>query len=165
MPKIKIKFSFLLFNALVFMFRESRLILGFYAACLIHEAAHVIAVKLTGGEVSCIEMSWTGIKMTAAPPRTLKSGIFVLLSGPAANLLTFLLLILRENTGYLAIFSLAEGLFNLLPYSFLDGGAALDLLAEGAKNEPQLRAIYSALRIAVTLMIIIALPLLNDLFK
>ncbi len=150
MPKINIKFSFLLFNAMMFMFRESRLILGFYIACLIHEAGHIIAVRLTGGEVHRIDFSWTGIKMTASPPSSLKAGILVQLSGPAANLLTFLILILAGNTGYLALFSLAEGLFNLLPYSFLDGGAALDMLAEGAANEPLLRKIYTTLRITVT---------------
>ena len=117
MPKINLQFSFLRFNALMFMFRESRLILGFYAACLIHEAGHIIAVHLTGGNVQRIDFSWTGIKMTASPPSSLKAGILVQLSGPAANLLTFLILILAGNTGYLAIFSLAEGLFTLLPYS------------------------------------------------
>lgn len=157
MPKINIKFSFLLFNALMFMFRESRLILGFYIACLIHEAGHIIAVRLTGGDVQQIDFSWTGIKMTASPPASLKAGLLVQLSGPAANLLTFLVLILAGNTGYLAIFSLAEGLFNLLPYSFLDGGAALDMLAEGAVNEPLLRKLYTALRLTVTAAIAVFL--------
>lgn len=163
MPKINVKFSFLIFNALMFIFRESRLIFGFYIACLIHEAGHIIAVQLTGGNVQQIDFSWIGIKMTASPPCSIKAGIFVQLSGPTANLLTFLVLILAGNTGYIAIFSLAEGLFNLLPYSFLDGGAALDMLAEGAVNEPLLRKIYAALRLTVTAAI--AFFIICGLFK
>lgn len=159
MPKIKVNFSFLLFNSLVFMFRESRMIWGFYAACIIHEAGHIIAVRAFGGEVVGINFSWFGIKMTATPPASKFSGIIILLSGPAANLFTYVLLILRGNIGYFAIFSLAEGLFNLLPYSFLDGGAALELFAEGMENERLFRNIFVMVRIIVPVIIIIMLYL------
>lgn len=154
MPKISVKYSFLVFNALVFMFRETSLICGFYIACIIHEIGHIIAIRLTGGKVSRIDFSWLGIKMTATPPVSLRSGIIVQLSGPLANLLVFLMLAIAENWGYTAIFCLAEGIFNLLPYSFLDGGAVLDMIADGTENEAVYHGIITVLRIFITVLII-----------
>ncbi len=157
MPKIRVEFSFLLFNALIFIFRDSLLILGFYGACIIHELGHIIAVYLTGGEILSIQFSWTGIKMTASTPKTNKSAIFVQLCGPLANLLAFLLLIACGKTGYFAIFCLAEGFLNLLPYKFLDGGTILELLAEISPNEKKCRIFNSFLRIIVFLIFTIYL--------
>lgn len=153
MPKIRVKFTFLLFNALIFIFRDSSLIMGFYAACLIHEAGHVAAVYLTGGEVLSVEFGWTGIKMTASAPKNVRCALFVQLSGPAANLLTFLVLTAWGRSGYFAVFSLAEGLLNLLPYKFLDGGATLELLAESSKNEKRFRFFNNLLRIFISISV------------
>lgn len=147
MPKIRVKFSFLLFNALIFIFRDSLLILGFYGACIVHEVGHILAVCMTGGEVISVEFSWTGIKMTASSPKTIKSAILVQICGPLANLLVFLFLIAGGKTGFFAIFCLAEGLLNLLPYKFLDGGTILELLAEISPNEKKCRIFNTFLRI------------------
>lgn len=148
MPKIKIKFSFLLFNALIFIFRESSLILGFYGACIIHETGHILAVYLTGGSVSSVEFSWLGIKMTAAPTSSFKSAAFVQLCGPIANILAFLILVAGGKGGYFAVFSLMEGLLNLLPYKFLDGGTILEILADLSENQREFRVFTGLIRVA-----------------
>ncbi len=157
MPEIKVKFTFLLFNAIIFIFRDSSLIMGFYAACLIHEAGHVAAIYLTGGRVLTVEFGWTGIKMTASPPKNVRCAVFVQLSGPVANLLTFLFLTASGKPGYFAVFSLAEGLMNLLPYRFLDGGAALELLAESSKHERKFRIFNNLLKFFTSVFVLIFL--------
>lgn len=150
--KIKVKFSFLVFNALLFMFRDSGLILAFYVACISHELGHIAAIKLTGSELKSLELSCSGIKMTATPSSSIKKGVFVLLSGVAVNFLTYGILKIIGVNGYLTYFSLAEGLFNLLPYSMLDGGAVLDLLAEGSIYEEQAKICYMILRVSLAVI-------------
>lgn len=135
MNRINVKFSFLLFNALLFLLCDGEMILGFYAVCLLHELGHIAALRATGGELRRVELSCFGIKMTAAPARDVKRGAAVLLSGPAANLLLFALLHALGCGGRIAALSLAAGVFNLLPFSFLDGGALIGLLAEGSPCE------------------------------
>lgn len=154
MPKISVKYSFLVFNALVFMFRETDLICGFYIACIIHEIGHIAAIRLTGGKVGRIDLSCFGIKMTATPPVSLRAGIIVQLSGPFANLLVFFILAAAKNIGYTAVFCLAEGIFNLLPYKFLDGGAVLETIADGTENETLYHILITVLRIFITVLII-----------
>lgn len=151
MNKVRIRFSFLLFNALLFSFRDGEMILSFYAVCLLHELGHIAALRLTGGELRRVELSCFGIRMTAAPAASLGRGVIVLLSGPAVNLLLYGALRLADIGDETALLSLWAGIFNLLPYSFLDGGAVLDLLAEGAVHERQLRIFIAVLRWLVTL--------------
>lgn len=157
MTKIKIKFSFLVFNALIFLLRDSEIIFAFYIACISHELGHITAIKLTGGELKCIELSCFGIKITASPYSSLKNGIFVLLSGPAVNLLLYIIFKIFEINGFFAVFNLAEGLFNLLPYSMLDGGAVMNLIAEGSIYEKQLNMIYFIIRILTAALIAVLL--------
>lgn len=151
--KIRIGFSFLLFNALLFIFRDSRLIFGFYAACIAHELGHIAAIRLTGGEVRVIELSCFGIRITASPSARVSAGVFVLLSGPAVNLLLYAALTLAGLNGYTSGFCLAEGIFNLLPFSFLDGGAVLDLLTDGHEYEQMLKHGIIILRVVAALTI------------
>lgn len=162
MPKIRVKFSFLLFNALIFIFRENALILGFYAACIIHEAGHILAVYLTGGSVNCIEFSWMGIKITAAPSNSLKTAAFIQLCGPLANILVFLILIAGGKGGYFAVFSLMEGLLNLLPYKFLDGGTILEILADSSKKQREFRIFNSLIRVAFSTFLAIVFIFYSD---
>lgn len=133
-PHIRLGFTFLLFNALLFLFRSGGLILGFYSACIIHELGHIAAIRLTGGCVREISLSFFGIKISADPPPTRAKELAVLLSGPAANLITGGICLHLGIFGFFARFSIAEGLFNLLPLSFLDGGAALDVLTRGMRH-------------------------------
>lgn len=164
MPKIRVKFSFLLFNALIFIFRDSQLIMGFYGACIVHESGHILAIYLTKGELLSVEFSWTGIKMTATAPRSVKSGIFVQISGPAMNILVFLILISGGKTGYFAVFCLAEGILNLLPYKCLDGGTILEMLADTSHHEKRFRRFNACLRVFTSLVFtIILLRELNEL--
>lgn len=138
-PHIRIGFTFLLFNALLFLFRSAGLIVGFYSACIVHELGHVAAIRLTGGCVRQISLSFLGIKISADPASTRAKALIVLLSGPAANLITGGICLHLGIFGFFAHFSIAEGIFNLLPFSALDGGAALDILTQGTRFEKPLK--------------------------
>lgn len=138
-PHIRLGFTFLLFNALLFLFKSSGVILGFYAACIIHELGHIAAIRLTGGCIREISLSLLGIKISADPAATRTKGLFVLLSGPAANLISGWICLKLGIFGFFARFSIAEGLFNLLPLSCLDGGAAIELLTQGIRHEKSMK--------------------------
>ncbi len=138
-PRIRLGFTFLLFNALLFIFRSGGIILSFYAACLIHELGHIAAIRLTGGCVREISLSFLGIKISADPAATRAKGILVLLCGPAANLISGWICLKLGIFGFFARFSIAEGIFNLLPLSCLDGGAVLDIILQGRRHEKPLK--------------------------
>ena len=144
--KIRVGFSFLVFNALLFMFRDSRLIAGFYIACIVHELGHIAVIRLTGGRVRGMELSCFGIGITASPSHDIRTGVMVLLGGPLADLLLYAVLKACGMTGWTSMFCLAEGLFNLLPFSSLDGGAVLELLISGSPHEYILNKIIFCLR-------------------
>ncbi|MDO4864121.1 MAG: hypothetical protein Q4A05_08130 [Ruminococcus sp.] len=143
---IRVGFSFLLFNALLFMFCDGEMIASFYAVCLLHELGHIAALRLTGGELRRVELSFFGIRIVAAPAADVGRGALVLLSGPAANLLLWAVLGGLGVGGRTAQLSLAAGVFNLLPLSSLDGGALFDMLAAGRVHERQIRVCLAAVR-------------------
>ena len=136
-----VRFSFLLFNGLVFLFRDSSIILSFYAVCLIHELGHISAIVFFKGQIKSVELSGYGIKIETSPTLSVSSGIAVLLSGPLINIIVFLIF---RNNSFFSVLSLWEGLYNLLPFSFLDGGAAIKLITGGSENE----RIYEIIRVA-----------------
>ncbi|MCR5016512.1 MAG: site-2 protease family protein [Ruminococcus sp.] len=149
MSRVRVGFSFLLFNGLLFLFFGGKMIFSFYSVCLLHELGHLATLRLTGGELRRAELSFFGIRMVAAPAADIGRGAVVLLSGPAANLLLYAVLTALGCGGITARLSLAAGVFNLLPFSGLDGGALLDMLAEGRPCERQLRTCLTVVRAAL----------------
>lgn len=121
-------FSFLLFNGLIFTFRDLSLIASFYAVCFIHETGHILAVNLTKGNIRSVDFSGMGIKITTSPPTTSGSGIFILLSGPLLNIAVFALMYFSGKNSLFSMLNLWEGIINLLPLPFLDGGAVIKIL-------------------------------------
>ena len=144
---IRVGFSFLLFNAMLFLFCDTEMIASFYSVCLLHELGHIAALRLTGGELRRVELSFFGVRMVAAPAADIRRGALVLLSGPAANLALYAVLTVFGVCGMTARLSLAAGMFNLLPLSSLDGGALLDMLAAGCVRERELRTCLTAVRV------------------
>lgn len=125
-------FGFPAVLALLFLMADSRFLGQTLAVCLIHEGAHGIVMALTGAGIGEIRLHAAGIQMRAKQgllsiPRELA----VRLSGPAANLLTAALLHRICPGTVVWQMHLAMGLFNLLPFRALDGGAALDCILNG----------------------------------
>lgn len=134
---VRIHFSFLVFNALIFLFRSSSLILAFYTVCAIHEAGHLVAIALCGGSVRAVDLSAAGIRIVTQKGGMvpLRSSIFVLLSGPAANIVVYSVMKLSDCDGIFPLLNLSTAMYNMLPYYSLDGGALICTLTEGRACE------------------------------
>lgn len=128
-----VKFSFLVFNALIFLLRNSSVIMNFYAVCVIHEIGHLLAIGVTGGKVRSVVFSGTGVSIT--PEKNSRYEFFVMLAGASANLIVFLLSGIWHISGTFRMLNLATAVYNLLPYRQLDGGAALCMLTDGTPCE------------------------------
>lgn len=74
---------------------------------------------------------------------------FVLLSGPAVNILLFTMLKAFGATGSFAMVNFAAGLYNLLPFSCLDGGALADVFITGTIHEREWRKLLTIFKIVI----------------
>ena len=95
-------------------------------AVLLHECGHIVLLIVTKGKVSGLSVGLFGITIKATYPNSYLSRIAISLGGPFFGMLGFFLF--HQAEGALSLFadiSLGLSLFNLLPISFLDGGAAL----------------------------------------
>lgn len=149
--RVRIGFSFLLFAALTFYVRTAAEISGFFMVSLLHEAGHALVLRLCGVRVAVLDFCAAGVRMYPEKERLLpvKYEIPVLIAGPAANLAAFFLL--RNVTAFSepAMLSLGAALFNLLPYSMLDGGCILLAASEGTGRERPVKILLHLLRLAV----------------
>ncbi len=156
---IHIGFSFLLLNTLLFAFCDTGYILCLYAVCAIHEAGHLIAARLLGVKIRRIVFTGIGIRITteknAASP--ILRDAAVVLSGPAANLVMCMCLILSGHSGETAALELAAAVYNLLPFYQLDGGTLLDILVTGTVRERMWRRCISAAQLFAAVLILAAL--------
>lgn len=150
--KISVDFSFLVFIALLFSIENGNVIFSFFTVCFIHEFGHAIALYLSGGRLVSLYFCGIGIKML--PDRSLlmpiKSELFILLCGPAANLAAFLFAGLNCS---FATMNLCAAVFNMLPYKLLDGGSIIRLLTESS--------IYASLAATIVRFIQIILIILS----
>ena len=129
----------LLLAAVLWYQDDDRILLLALAACAVHELGHYLALRLVGGRVARLRITWAGAEMRLSvrcplsPPRQLAAA----LAGPAANLLTVpAACALGGEGGFcLAGLSMALGVFNLLPAAPLDGGRALCCLLAPALGQ------------------------------
>lgn len=107
-------------------------------------------MALFGHRIREIKLSGFGICITAEKTGTepVHESLAVLLAGPAVNIVMYLLL--AEKVPETAYLSLGAGLYNMLPYSQLDGGAVIETLISGSLHERGFRTALELLRIAIT---------------
>jgi len=149
---VRISFSFLAFNALLFLMRSGGEIFAFYTACAVHEAGHIAVLALTGSRVAAVELSAAGIVMETEKSSlsSLRKGLAVLAAGPAAGLLMFAALRAAGCGGSFPILNLMAAAYNMLPYRCLDGGAMIALLTLGSVHERALGLLLTALKLLIT---------------
>ena len=140
-----------------------------FAACMIHEAGHIAAVYLCGNGIKGISFGVKGISMYREGKMCSPlSDMVILISGPAANLFTgALVYFFSGKTGYFFIVNIILGLFNLFPFSALDGGAAADIFYEYHFTGRKCRAFFSVFNILILFVLIILagrLPFFNVSF-
>jgi len=155
--RYKIGFSFLFFNSVVFLTHDTGFITAFYGACTVHELGHILAVILTGGTVRSVEFSGIGIKMKATSTAVTAESIFVLLSGPAMNLIIFAFMKMCGMSGVFMWLNLCEGIYNLMPFDFLDGGAVADILITGSIHESICRKIILVFQVIIITAVVFIL--------
>lgn len=131
-------FSFPAVLALLFLQSESEFMKETFFVCLIHELGHGIVMTLTGAGIREIRFYAAGIRMTA---NTCLLNTFqmsaIYFSGPFVNLLCAFFFWKHQPVTAFLHFSI--GMFNLLPYRILDGGAALESLFETRSDLLQIR--------------------------
>ncbi|MBR6617328.1 MAG: hypothetical protein IKL00_05575 [Oscillospiraceae bacterium] len=130
--RIRLDFGFPAMLAILYLHADGQLLLQTLSVCMLHEIGHGIAMILTGAGIREVHLHAAGMQMRTYPhllskPRELA----VLLSGPLVNFLASWLLYFCFGWCDAAVLHLGMGLFNLLPFSVLDGGSAIACLSEG----------------------------------
>lgn len=166
-PRISADFSFFVFTALLFLFRDSQTVYGFINVCIIHELGHFAAIMFFGVKIKHIKLSFFGIciETEKGGRSTFFSSTAILLSGPAANIILFILLELSGIHHDTAILSLVTGIYNLLPFSSLDGGAAAELFITGSEHERFYRILLKIVRILIVSILIIIMMREQQLYR
>lgn len=157
LPRIRVHFSFLVFTSLIFLLRSSRVILSFSAVCAIHEAGHIFAAYLCGKTLAAVDLTGFGIRMETDRRYISTTGqdAFILIAGPAVNLIAFFLLGFTGCGGNFRLLSLAAAMYNLLPYRQLDGGALIALFTEGTVSERAVTRLLTASKLLISLFLLL----------
>ncbi|MCD7785799.1 MAG: hypothetical protein LUH18_09575 [Oscillospiraceae bacterium] len=138
---LRIGFGFLLVTAVSFL--EPNGITGICLLfCFMHELGHLLAMKLTGAEVTGIRFYGGGIGISADTEGLGKPARLLVYSAGCLTNLVFAL-ILRDPI------NLAIALFNLMPVSYFDGGMILRLIFP---NGEKLLNIVSIVTISVLII-------------
>lgn len=128
-----------------------------FAVCAVHELGHAAALSLSGGHLSGMTFFAAGIKMEQCRSDflTLKREALVLLAGPAANIFLAAVLAASGETGMMMRYSLGAAVFNLMPYSALDGGSLVLLLcAYSHSSVTALRLIQLAMSAGLLIIVL-----------
>ncbi|MDE6658266.1 MAG: hypothetical protein K2J88_06770, partial [Oscillospiraceae bacterium] len=122
--KIIIDFGFPAMLALVFLQSENDFMRKILLVCMIHELGHGFVMCCTGAGVREIKLHATGLQMlTNTCLLSTGQAVCIYISGPVLNLI-FAFLFWNINLE-IAMLHASMGIFNLLPYRVLDGGAML----------------------------------------
>ncbi|MDO5602859.1 MAG: hypothetical protein Q4G07_08825 [Oscillospiraceae bacterium] len=128
--------AFFLFALLgfAFLFDSIGVIRCAVLAALLHEAGHLLAWRPVTGQSPRLSLSVGGLSLRFMPGYCGRLGeTLILAAGPLANLLAagagFFLLSMQAKAAYYLFTgaNLCMGAFNLMPFSFLDGGRLLRL--------------------------------------
>lgn len=161
---LKITIGFTFFAAAAF-FLASDLYRNYFCCLLfssLHEAGHLVAIKLTGCPVSEISLGSMGIKIVKKHSElSYKEECIVALSGPLVNALFVLIfLFVKEKNAFTFLsFNINLGLLiiNMLPVGMLDGGRIVFALLSMHYEHAKVYKIMSVLEITVSLMLILTM--------
>lgn len=113
--------GFLLTLAGAILLLPLRWLLAAAGAAAFHELCHILALRISGGQVRRIRFGATGAVIHARPLSPIKA-LFCTLAGPLGALL---LLPLARWFPRLALCAAIQSMYNLLPVAGLDGSHAL----------------------------------------
>lgn len=118
---VRIEAGFWIVLGLMVLLFPVRFLLGVLLAALLHEAGHILALRLTGGRVLSVQLHAFGARIEAVPMEPCRAAICAL-AGPAAGALAMLA---WRWFPELALAGLLQTAFNLLPINPLDGWQAV----------------------------------------
>jgi Zn-dependent protease len=130
-PSFSVSAGAALLFSLLFFFDGSGLISALLAAAAVHEAGHLLALRLAGARLTALRLDLLGFRMDTRGALSRGQELLAARSGPAAGLLFAALASLSGRWLHSAFLLCAAGvslllsLFNLLPALPLDGGQAL----------------------------------------
>ena len=128
--KISFEFGFFAVVALFCLLDAPELALSAVCACIVHECGHILMSVLCNVKIEKVVFWAGGVRMqTESKMLKLSNDILILLSGPIFN---FISAVFYYLSGCYSPFSvnLILGLFNLLPFTSLDGGAIIKKIFE-----------------------------------
>ncbi|MDE5736982.1 MAG: hypothetical protein K2H93_01300 [Oscillospiraceae bacterium] len=150
--RIIIDFGFPAMLALVFLQSENVIMRKILLVCLLHELGHGFVMCLTGAGVREIKLHASGMQMlTNTCLLSTGQSFCIYFSGPVVNLL-FAILFWNINSET-AMLHASMGIFNLLPYKILDGGAMLHCVLE---NKSELLQILNIVCVLLSIAVISA---------
>lgn len=128
--KISFEFGFFAVAAVFCLLDAPELAITAVCACIIHEIGHILAAVVADVKIKCV-VFWTGgVRMISdSCLKSVSSEIFVLFAGPVFNFAAALFFYLIGADWAFSV-NLILGLFNLLPFSNLDGGAVIRKILE-----------------------------------
>jgi len=132
MGKTKVIFNFGFFLALsLFCLIDTKgMAICTFCSCIVHEIGHILATVLCDMKIEKISFGFGGIKMTPEKKiKSLGSDILILLSGPFFNVLSALCYYHSQCYTAFSI-NIILAVFNLLPFSSLDGGLVIRKIIE-----------------------------------
>ena len=115
---IETDWGFWLVLALMLLLFPLKFLAGVLIAALVHECGHLLAIRLTGGQVLSLRLRAGGAEIETAPMKPGKEALCAI-AGPAAGALT---IFAWQWFPELAVAGLVQTVFNLIPVYPLDGG-------------------------------------------
>lgn len=124
---VKIKFLFVALLTFLMFASKDGVFMFCYAASMLHELGHIAAVYLCGDKIDSIVFEVYGILIDKHENTSYFQQIFILLSGPAINIILGIIFayIPVQWCGLFSKVNIVLGIFNLLPINGLDGGEVL----------------------------------------
>jgi len=113
-----------IYCVILLFFVPLKWLIAWLLAIGMHEFSHWAAVKICGGRVTELTVGIGGIQMRSTC-LTNSRRLICILSGPVGG---FLLILLGRWLPRTALISWMLSVYNLLPFRFLDGGKALEIL-------------------------------------
>lgn len=152
--KIKVRSDFIFYLCFCLLLLPIRWVASWIIAAAVHEAFHLMAVYLLGGNVKSVCIGVGGAQICAQVQGKVKN-LICILAGPIGGLS---LLIVSDVFPSVSVCAFLQSIFNLLPIYPLDGGKVLSCILEDfcgvQRPETVLNAVFGIL---VILMICVCL--------
>ncbi len=159
---IRFSFTFGFFFVLAFLCTNSSILAAYSLVfCIIHELAHLFAMRNFGAKVKEVLFYGAGIKISSEGLSELskKKQLIIYFAGCLTNILMAVIYLLISSRELAAI-NLCLAAMNLLPISYLDGGKILLTVLQ--RQEKALKALSMVTTVFVISLFILGTILLEN---